>query len=86
MPSSKNYVRDYRQEAASESSIRKEDRRKREVARRAFIKASGPIPPGIDVNHIDPLSKGGSNKPSNWDLEKAHNNRSYPRTRTGKIK
>ena len=86
MPSSKNYVRNYKQEAATESPARKEDRRKREVARRAYIKASGAIPAGVDLNHIDPLSKGGSNKPSNWDLEKAHANRSYPRTKTGAMK
>ena len=86
MPSSKNYVRNYKQEAATESPARKEDRRKREVARRAYIKASGAIPSGFDVDHIHPLSKGGSNKPSNTQLQKSSANRSYPRTKAGKMK
>lgn len=39
-----------------------------------------------DVDHIKPLSKGGSNLPSNWRIRSAHANRSYPRTRSGAIK
>lgn len=87
MPSSKNYIRNYKQEARTESPERKLDRAKRMVARRAFEKASkSGIPEGYDVNHIKPLSRGGSNLPSNTDLRRSSPNRSYPRTKTGSMK
>ena len=87
MPSAPGYVRDYRQESKAETPKRKTDRAKRMAARRAYEKASGqPIPSGYDVNHIKPLSKGGSNKPSNTNLRDSNRNRSYPRTKTGSMK
>lgn len=86
MPSSKNYVRDYKQEAATESPERKRQRVLRVRARRAFEEALGhPIPAGMDVNHIKPLSKGGGNK-KNLDLRPASKNRSYPRNPDGSMK
>ena len=39
-----------------------------------------------DVDHIKPLAKGGSNRPSNWRVTSVHANRSYPRTKGGHIK
>jgi hypothetical protein len=46
----------------------------------------GTIPAGMDVNHIKPLSKGGSNSPGNLDLRNSSNNRSYARTARGAMK
>ena len=87
MPSAPGYVRDYRQESKAETPKRKTDRAKRMAARRAYEKASGqPIPSGFDLDHKKPLSKGGSNKPDNWKLQRSGNNRSYPRTKTGSMK
>lgn len=87
MPSSKNYKRNYKQEAAAESPQRKEERAMRIAARRAFEKALGhPIPEGQDVDHRQPLSKGGSNAPSNTQLQDANSNRSYPRNHDGSMK
>ena len=86
MPSSPNYIRNYQQEAQAESPKRKSDRQKRMAARRAFEKASGPIPAGMDVHHKQPLSKGGGNNGSNIGLKSAHSNRSYPRTSSGGMK
>ena len=87
MPSSPNYVRDYKQEAATESPERKKFRAERVKARREFAKALGhKIPAGYDVDHVKPLSKGGSNKASNLALQKSSDNRSYPRTKGGKMK
>ncbi len=37
----------------------------RHKARRKVIKASGPIPAGVDVDHKKPLRSGGSNSQSN---------------------
>lgn len=92
MPSSKNYKRDYKQEAATESPERKKFRDMRMAARRAFDKSyaaahnGGHIPEGYDVDHIDPLSLGGKSVPSNERIIPSHNNRSYARTSSGKIK
>lgn len=87
MPSSKNYVRDYKQEASTESPERKRQRVLRVRARRAFEEALGhPIPAGMDVNHVIPLSKGGGNENKNLDLRKAKKNRSYPRNPDGSMK
>ena len=41
---------------------------------------------GKHVNHIKPLSKGGSNKRSNLSVRNGRRNSSYPRTKTGKMK
>ena len=87
MPSSPNYVRNYRQEAQAESPKRKEQRAARVTARRVYEKAVGhKIPVGYDVDHIKPLSKGGSNVLSNLQLQKSSANRSYSRTKTGSMK
>lgn len=87
MPSSPGYKRDYAAEAAAESDTRRRQRAMRVKARRAFEKALGhPIPAGQDVDHKKPLSKGGSNKPSNLGLQSASSNRSYPRTKKGAMK
>lgn len=87
MPSSKNYVRNYKQEYATETPKRREARAMRNAARREETKALGhAIPKGFDVDHIKPLSKGGSNSKGNLQLQRAHNNRSYPRTAKGAMK
>ena len=87
MPSSKNYIRDYAQEAKVESPERRRFRTLRVEARRAYERTlEKPIPKGKDVDHKDPLSKGGSNRMSNLRLTQAGKNRSYPRTSKGRMK
>ena len=86
MPSSPGYVRNYQQEAATESPQRKLYRLMRIRARRALEKKLGKkIPKGYDVDHRKPLSKGGSNAMSNLGLQKSSSNRSYKRTSKGKM-
>lgn len=87
MPSSPNYKRNYKQEAASEDSQRKEHRRERNQARRAMISA-GKVErnDGKDVNHKTPLSQGGSNTMANLNVKSASRNRSYPRNPDGSMK
>jgi hypothetical protein len=41
---------------------------------------------GMDVDHIDPLSKGGKTTPGNLRVIPAHQNRSYPRNPDGSMK
>ena len=81
MPSSPNYVRNYKQEAKTESSTRKAKRRNRLKARRTLQKA-GVVKKGDgkDVHHSDGNAL--NNKRSNLKAVNASKNRSYPRTST----
>lgn len=90
MPSSKNYVRDYKQEARTaraRGEIGGSDtpNAARKRARRLALK-KGLVKPGQDVHHKKPLSKGGSNKVSNLKAVSPSKNRSFPRNPDGSIK
>ncbi len=39
-----------------------------------------------EVDHKKPISEGGTNTPGNLRVQTAHDNRSFPRTKTGAIK
>lgn len=58
---------------------------KRHRARREALKL-GMVKPGQDLDHRVPLSKGGSNTPSNFRAESEHDNRSFPRNSDGSLK
>ncbi len=65
MPSSKNYVRDYKQErktaiARGETGSPDSDNAARKRLRRAALKR-GMVKAGQDLDHKKPLSKGGAN-------------------------
>lgn len=92
MPSSPNYVRDYKQEAAT--ALARGERPKnieRKRARRLMVK-KGLVHPhdGLDVDHHVPLSEGGAKSggkvATNLDVETAHKNRSYARSPDGSMK
>ena len=88
MPSSKNYVRDMKQERKTQLARGEgEDNRKRKQARRDATKR-GMVKPndGKDVDHKVPLSQGGSNAPGNTRARSPSANRSFPRTSKGAIK
>lgn len=59
----------------------------RNKARRMMIKA-GKVHKGDgkDVDHIVPLSKGGSNTPSNMRIRSKSSNSSFPRNSDGSLK
>ena len=84
MPSSPNYKRNYKQEASTDSPLRKKKRAMRNKARRVAKKA-GLVKKGDgkDVHHV-----GGNalNKKSKLKVVSASKNRSYARTKTGKKK
>lgn len=81
MPSSPNYVRDYKQEYRTDSPLRKAKRRSRLKARRKLIKAGvAKKGDGKDVHHKDGNAL--NNKRSNLSVVSARKNRSYPRTKT----
>lgn len=71
-PSTRDYKRDYElQKKRGEHG----NRMKRQKARRA-LDAKGVDRDGKDIDHKVMLSKGGSNKPSNWRLTSPSKNRS----------
>lgn len=90
MPSSPDYKRDYKQEART-SKARGEiggsdsPNAQRKRARRKALKL-GMVKKGQDLDHKKPLSKGGSNDPSNWRARSPSANRSYPRNSDGSMK
>lgn len=86
MPSSPNYVRDYKQEAKT-AKARGEDKdsNKRKKLRRQMLK-DGKVKPGQDVDHVKPLSKGGSNTESNARARSPSINRSFSRNADGSMK
>ena len=80
MPSSPNYKRNYKQEANTESPLRKKKRNMRNKARRIAIKAGvAKRNDGKDVHHKDGNAM--NNKRSNLTVKSASKNRSFPRTR-----
>ena len=81
MPSSPNYKRNYKQEAKTESPLRKKKRAMRNKARRVAMKA-GLVKTGDskDVDHKDGNAM--NNKRSNLTVKSASKNRSFPRTRS----
>lgn len=87
MPSSKNYKRNYKQEARAESPERKKQRVLRNAARKKLME-EGKVKKG-DGKHVDhkrPLSKGGSNRRTNLGVRSARSNSSYRRTSSGAMK
>ena len=91
MPSSKDYVRNYSEEyktskeRGEQGTGSKSGGAERMRARRAALKM-GMVKKGDDLDHKVPLSKGGSNAPSNWRDRSVHSNRSFPRNSDGSMK
>jgi hypothetical protein len=88
MPSSPGYVRNLKAEYAgqkargesgtgSDSENAKRHRDRSKALKLGLIKAKQ------DLDHKTPLSKGGSDNPSNFRGETPHQNRSFPRTSKG---
>ena len=81
MPSSPNYVRNYKQEANTESPLRRKKRNMRNKARRMTINA-GLVKrnDGKDVHHKDGNAM--NTKRGNLQVKTASKNRSFPRTKS----
>lgn len=80
----RNYKAEY--ENYQGKPIQIERRSMRNKARRAYEAASGQLPSSMDVDHAKPLSKGGSNHLGNLRPATKHNNRSFKRTSTARMK
>jgi 5-methylcytosine-specific restriction endonuclease McrA len=90
MPSSPNYVRDYKQEHATAKARGEQggsdaSHAKRKRLRRKMLKM-GLVKKGQDVDHKRPLSKGGSNTVENARAVAPSKNRSFPRNSDGSMK
>lgn len=90
MPSSEGYVRDHKQEYATQKARREvggsdspNSRRKRD--RRKALKL-GMVKVGQDLDHKRALSKGGSSSPKNWKGTSPSKNRSFARNSDGSMK
>ncbi len=81
-------VRDYQKERKYDSKPEvKKKRAARNRARRKLMKEGlVSVGDGKDVGHKTPLSKGGTNSRANLRVESKRQNRSYKRTKSGKIK
>lgn len=81
----RNYKKEYANYQGTPEQIK--NRAKRNAARRAAM-ASGRARKGdgMDVDHIKPLSKGGSNSSTNTRVVSKSNNRSFARTKNAGMK
>jgi hypothetical protein len=79
------YKKEYEQYQGTPEQKKK--RAERNAARRALMK-TGKVKKGDgkDVDHIKPLSKGGSNAKGNLRVKSASDNRSYPRNSNHTVK
>lgn len=78
MPRMKNGKRDYSYDTHYEASAEQRKNRSERVLARRELTKEGKVHKGDreDVDHIKPLSKGGSNKRSNLQAISSHANRS----------
>ena len=85
MPSSSNYVRNYKKEYSNDSSKRKKNRALNNKARRIMKrKGLAKVGDNKDVSDIDNNPR--NNSRANLSVKAKGANRSYPRTRKGKMK
>lgn len=93
MPSSENYVRDYKQEGKTAKARGEQGTGHnsgsaiRHRARRKALKL-GMLKPGSkkDVDHKTPIVKGGGNAKSNLRVKSPSDNRSFARTKDAGMK
>ncbi len=83
----KNGKRDYKTEYNKYHSRKKQikNRAMRNSARRLYEKNKGNLPSTVDVDHTRPISKGGTNRGSNLRAVARSANRSFKRTRSGRV-
>lgn len=91
MPSSAGYVRDYAREYAGqkrrgESGTGPESGNARRKRLRRLVLRKRAVREGEEVDHVQPLSKGGGNGLGNARVVSQRENRSFPRNADGSVK
>ena len=89
MPSSPGYVRDIAQETKTSNARGEKPKRAARNRARRLLEKKGMVHKGDgkDVDHKQPLSKGGAQTaPGNLRVVSAHKNRSFPRKPDGSMK
>lgn len=85
MTTTRNYRQEYNRYQSKPEQIK--NRAKRNKARSIMVKAGkAHKADNKDCDHRKPISKGGSNDKSNLRMVSKSTNRSFARTKTGKIK
>lgn len=82
MPSSKNYVRDYKQEAKYHSTPEQKAKRASRGRARYSLMKKGKVRLGDGLDVIHKSGNPNNNSPSNLGIQKKSKNRSYPRTKS----
>ncbi len=87
MPSSPNYKRDYKQEKTTDDARGGKAKRNERDRARYMLEKKGMVKKGDgkDIDHITPVSKGGTNALGNLRVEAAAKNRSFPRRPDGSM-
>ena len=88
MPSSPNYKRDYNRETET-AKARGEDegnRQRKRARRKLEAKGMVKLNDGKEIDHVKPLSKGGSNGDGNLRVTTVSKNRAFPRNTDGSMK
>lgn len=85
MPARRNYRKEYDNYQGKPEQIKNRTERN---AARANMMESGAVSKGDgkDVDHKTPIIKGGSNSASNLRVQSKSANRSFPRTRSARMK
>lgn len=88
MPSAPGYKRDMQQERKTSLARGERDANVARKRARRLMEKEGKVKPhdGKDIDHVKPLSKGGSVGRSNLRVKDASDNRSFARTPSGAIK
>lgn len=84
MATKRNYKQEYERYQGTPEQLKAQSERHK--ARRAYEKANGKLPPGVDVHHKKAMSKGGTSDPSNLRAKPASANRSFARNKDGSMK
>ena len=85
MPYTKS-PRPYKHEWALEQARNEKPKRAKRAAARRSMDAKGVDRTGKDIDHVTPLSKGGTNAPSNLRLKSQGANRSFSRNSDHTVK
>ena len=82
--SGRNYRAEYDNYQGKPEQIK--NRAERNAARASYEKKNGDLPRTVDVDHKQPIVKGGGNSPGNLRAHSQKANRSFKRTRTAGMK